>query len=95
MVPLYKLVPEFGSKLKMMIDGGMYSGADIAACLACGADFAFMGRTPMFGVCALGKYGGHHTLEMLKKQLQQVMEQIGCERVPDLRSHLLPQSVPV
>lgn len=95
LVPLYKLVPEFGSKLKMFIDGGMYSGADIAACLACGADFAFMGRTPMFGVCALGKYGGHHTLEMLKKQVQQVMEQVGCERPEKLREHLLPESVPV
>lgn len=94
-VPLYKLVPEFGSRLKMMIDGGMYSGADIAACLACGADFAFMGRTPMFGVCALGRYGGHHTFEMLKKQLQQVMEQVGCSRVRDLRDHLISESVPI
>ena len=85
----------FGSKLKIMIDGGMYSGADIAACLACGADFAFMGRTPMFGVCALGRYGGHHTFEMLKKQLQQVMEQVGCARVRDLRDHLIPESVPI
>ena len=94
-VPLYTLAPEFGEKLKMMIDGGMYSGADIAACLSCGADFTFMGRTPMFGVCALGRYGGHHTCEMLKKQLQQVMEQVGCSRVCDLRDHLIPESVPV
>lgn len=93
-VPLYQLVPEFAGKLKMMIDGGMYSGADVAACLACGADFAFMGRTPMFGVCALGRYGGHHTLEMLKKQLQQVMEQVGCSRPADLRAHLIKDSVP-
>lgn len=94
-VPMYKMAPEFGSKLKVMIDGGMYSGADVAACLACGADFAFMGRTPMFGVCALGQFGGHHTLEMLKKQLQQVMEQVGCAKVRDLQAHLIPESVPV
>lgn len=93
-VPLSKLAPEFGSKLKVMIDGGMYSGADVAACLACGADFTFMGRTPMFGVCALGKYGGHHTFEMLKKQLQQVMEQVGCPVVRDLPKHLISESVP-
>ncbi|MCC9657431.1 alpha-hydroxy acid oxidase [Rhodopirellula halodulae] len=94
-VPMYKLVPEFGGKLKIMIDGGMYSGADIASCLACGADFTFMGRTPMLGVCALGKYGGHHTFEMLKKQLQQVMEQVGCSKVSNLREHLIAESVPV
>lgn len=94
-VPMYKLAPEFSSKLKVMIDGGMYSGADVAACLACGADFAFMGRTPMLGVCALGKYGGHHTFEMLKKQLQQVMEQVGCTNATSLRAHLICESVPV
>ena len=93
-VPMYKLVPEFGSKLKVMIDGGMYSGADIAASLACGAHFALMGRAPMFGVCALGRYGGHHTLEMLKKQLQQVMEQVGCPKAIDFPAHLIPESVP-
>jgi L-lactate dehydrogenase (cytochrome) len=93
-VPMHRLVPEFSSKLKVMIDGGMYSGADIAACLACGADFAFMGRTPMLGVCALGKYGGHHTFEMLKKQLQQVMEQVGCEKASELTRHLIEESVP-
>jgi L-lactate dehydrogenase (cytochrome) len=94
LVPMYQLAPEFSSKLKVMIDGGMYSGADIAACLACGADFTFMGRTPMLGVCALGRYGGHHTFEMLKKQLQQVMEQVGCEKVCDLPKHLISTSVP-
>ena len=39
--------------------------------------------------------GGQHTLEMLKKQLQQVMEQVGCERVADLPAHLIRESVPV
>ncbi len=93
-VPMHRLVPEFSTKLKVMIDGGIYSGADIAACLACGADFTFMGRTPMFGVCAMGQYGGHHTFEMLKKQFQQVMEQVGCEKPGDLPKHLIPDSVP-
>ena len=93
-VPMFKLAREFGGKLKVMIDGGMYSGADVASCLACGADFAFMGRTPMFGVCALGQYGGHHTIEMLKKQLQQVMEQVGCAKVSDFPAHLICESVP-
>jgi hypothetical protein len=28
---------------------------------------------------------------MLKRQLRQVMEQIGCERVADMPRHLLPR----
>lgn len=88
--PLKRLVPEFKGKIKIMMDSGIRNGADVAATLACGADFTWMGRTPMFGVCALGKYGGHHTIEMLKKQLQQNMEQVGCEKIEDLPKHLVP-----
>ncbi|QYM79608.1 alpha-hydroxy-acid oxidizing protein [Horticoccus luteus] len=83
------LVPEFKSRTKLMIDSGLRDGADVAAALAVGADFAFLGRTPMFGVCALGAQGGDHVLAMLKKQLQQVMEQIACENVSDFPAHLI------
>ena len=72
-----------------MMDSGIRTGPDIAATLATGADFTFLGRTPMYGVGALGKYGGHHTLTMLKRQLQQVMEQVACEKVRDFPNHLV------
>lgn len=87
--PLQELAPEFKDKIKLMMDSGIRSGSDIAATLASGAEFTFLGRTPMYGVCALGKHGGHHTFEMLKKQIQQVMEQVGCEKIEDLPKHLI------
>ena len=87
--PFQELVANFKGKIKLMLDSGIRSGADIASVLATGADFTFLGRTPMYGVCAKGKYGGHHTIEMLKKQIQQVMEQVGCEKVEDLPKHLI------
>jgi hypothetical protein len=40
-------------------------------------------------VGALGASGGDHTIIMLKRQLQQVMEQIACERVSDFPNHLV------
>lgn len=86
------LVPEFKGKIKLMMDSGIRNGADVAATLASGAEFAFMGRTPMFGVCALGRRGAYHTFEMLKKQLQQNMEQIACENVSDFPKHLVTQN---
>ena len=43
----------------------------------------------MFGVAALGARGGDHTIAMLKRQLQQVMEQVACERVADFPAHLI------
>ena len=87
--PFQELVANFKGKIKLMLDSGIRSGADVASVLATGADFTFLGRTPMYGVCAKGKYGGHHTIEMLKKQVQQVMEQVGCEKVEDLPKHLI------
>jgi L-lactate dehydrogenase (cytochrome) len=45
----------------------------------------------MYGVCALGKQGGRHTITMLKRQLQQVMEQIACEKVEDFPKHLIEE----
>ncbi len=76
-------------KLTIMIDSGFQSGPDIARGLASGADFIFLGRTFMYGVAALGKRGGDHTISILKAQLQQVMEQLGCKDVIDLPSHLI------
>jgi L-lactate dehydrogenase (cytochrome) len=47
-----------------------------------------MGRSFMYGVSALGNKGGDHTISLLKTELQQVMEQLCCERVEDLPQHL-------
>jgi L-lactate dehydrogenase (cytochrome) len=86
--PLRQLVKEFGTRTTVMLDSGVRSGPDVACALACGAKFAFMGRSWMYGVGALGKDGGEHTMNMLKRQFRQVMEQLGCARVSDLPQHL-------
>lgn len=81
---LQSLAPKYRTQMKVMMDSGIRSGADIARTLAAGADFAFLGRTFMYAVAALGKQGGNHAMAVLKTQLQQVMEQVGCERPMDL-----------
>lgn len=87
--PLKNLSDKYGHQIKIMMDSGLRSGVDIARSLASGADFTFMGRPFMYGVGALGKKGGDHTIGILKVQLQQVMEQLGCERVKDFPQHLI------
>ena len=71
------------------MDSGIRSGPDVARALASGAEFTFMGRTFMYGVAALGNQGGQHTISILKTQLQQVMEQICCEKINDFPGHLI------
>ncbi|MFT5107680.1 MAG: L-lactate dehydrogenase (cytochrome) [Pseudoalteromonas tetraodonis] len=87
--PLTVLAKEFGERTTLMLDSGVRNGPDVACALASGAKFAFMGRSFMYGVGALGKDGGDHTITMLKRQLQQVMEQVACERVTDFPKHLI------
>lgn len=86
---LSPIAQKYKDKLTIMMDSGIRTGPDIACTLASGADFTFLGRSFMYGVAALGKGGGKHTISLLKKQLLQVMQQIGCESIKDLPKYLI------
>ena len=86
---LVPIVEKYAGQIKIMLDSGLRSGPDVARALASGAEFAFLGRSFMYGVAALGAAGGQHTIAILKTQLKQVMEQVGCERVGDFPRHLV------
>lgn len=81
--------PSFAGKTKIMLDGGIRSGVDIARACAVGSEFNFMGRPFMYGVGALGKEGGRHTINMLKAHLYQVMQQLSVEKISDLPKRLI------
>lgn len=85
---LKRIRPVCENKLTVMIDSGIRSGVDIARVLANKADFAFLGRSFMYGVAALGKKGGQHTIAILSRQLQQVMEQLSCRNITELPDRL-------
>jgi L-lactate dehydrogenase (cytochrome) len=90
---LAPIVAKFKGQLEIMMDSGMRSGPDIARVLASGADYAFLGRPFMYGTGALGEKGGHQVAAILKMELQQVMEQLGCARVEDLPNHLIKDGI--
>ena len=87
--PLTRIAKKYGDKITVMMDSGLRSGPDIARTLASGAAFTFMGRSFMYGVSALGKQGGDHTISLLKTELQQIMEQLCCEDIKDFPEHLI------
>lgn len=87
--PLRDIVKSYKGKIKIMMDSGLRSGPDVARSMAEGAEFTFMGRSFMYGVAALGSQGGHHTISLIKTELQQVMEQICCQKVEDFPKHLI------
>ncbi|MEY4902608.1 MAG: hypothetical protein RLZZ292_423 [Bacteroidota bacterium] len=86
---LSPIVENYQGKIKIMMDSGLRSGPDVARTLASGAEFAFLGRSFMYGVAALGNEGGNHTISLLKTELQQVMEQVCCERVGELPKFII------
>jgi L-lactate dehydrogenase (cytochrome) len=86
---LRPIAEKYRDKITIMMDSGIRSGPDVARALAAGAQFTFMGRSFMYGVAALGKTGGDHTISILKTQLKQVMEQVCCEKVSDLKSRII------
>ena len=73
------------------MDSGIRTGPDIARTFASGAEFAFMGRSFMYSVAALGNEGGNHIISILKIQLKQILEQVCCERPEDLYKHLFAE----
>ena len=85
---LRSIADQCRNQITIMMDSGIRSGPDIARTLASGAEFTFLGRAFMYGTAALGSRGGDHTISILKTQLQQVMEQICCERVCDFPNHM-------
>ena len=90
-IPPVKLVREIsqqvGQRIVLMADGGVESGVDIARFLSQGANMVFSGRASMYGVAALGAAGAFHVLDLLQSELQQVMEQLRCERPQLMVNH--------
>ncbi len=80
--------PEYKKKIKIMLDGGIRSGVDLARAHAVGSDFNFMGRPFMYGVGALGNEGGEHTINMFKTHLYQVMKQLSLSKIEDFPERL-------
>ena len=85
---LKNLKDKYQDKITIMMDSGLRNGPDVARTLAQGASFSFLGRSFMYGVGALGNLGGEHTIALIKAELRQVMEQIGCEKTEDLTKFL-------
>ncbi|MGY8869151.1 MAG: alpha-hydroxy acid oxidase [Pseudomonadales bacterium] len=86
---LKEIVAAVGDRTVVMVDSGVESGPDIARFLAQGAQMVFAGRAFMYGVGAFGEPGAAHTIELLRNELLQVMEQLRCPTPHQLPQYLL------
>ncbi len=85
--PLEMLAPicaAAGDKLAVMLDGGVRRGADILTALCLGARFVFVGRATLYGAAAGGLPGAQKAIDILRKEIDLVMAQIGCPALTGL-----------
>jgi len=80
-----------GSKLTVLLDGGVRRGVDILKARALGAQAVLAGRAPLFGVMAGGEAGARKALEILTGEFERAMKLSGArttaEITPDLLRH--------
>lgn len=82
------IVAAVGSRTEVIFDSGVASGADVARAVALGAKMCFVGRGFVWGVAAMGAAGAGHAEFILRDELSNVMSQLGCHRLEELKERL-------
>lgn len=78
-----------GSKLTVLLDGGVRRGVDILKARALGAQAVLVGRAPLFGVMAGGEPGARRALEILTGEFERAMKLSGVRSVAEITPDLL------
>jgi L-lactate dehydrogenase (cytochrome)/(S)-mandelate dehydrogenase len=84
-----------GVGVPLLLDSGVRRGSDavIARCL--GADAVIFGRPTLYGVAVAGQAGAAHALQIMRREIDMVLAQIGCARYEALdASYLWPVPAP-
>ncbi|MFO7856621.1 MAG: alpha-hydroxy acid oxidase [Paracoccaceae bacterium] len=82
------IVEAVGGRAPVIFDSGVQDGHDVARALALGADFVMLGRSFVYGVAAAGRPGAAHVMKVLRAELANVMTQLGCSRIDELKDRL-------
>jgi (S)-mandelate dehydrogenase len=83
-----------GSKLTVLLDGGVRRGVDILKARALGAQAVLVGRATLFGVMAGGEPGAQRALQILSGELERAMRLCGVRSVAEIGPDLLAAPSP-
>jgi (S)-mandelate dehydrogenase len=81
-----------GSKLTVLLDGGVRRGVDILKARALGAQAVLTGRATLFGCMAGGEPGARRALEILATELERSMRLCGVRSPDELGPGLLARN---
>jgi len=74
---LPEIVEAVGSRIEVLMDGGIRSGQDVLKAVALGAKGVFIGRSFLYGLGAGGEAGVARCLEIIRKELDMTMALCG------------------
>jgi (S)-mandelate dehydrogenase len=83
------VVRAVGSRMTVLLDGGVRRGADILKARALGAQAVLVGRATLFGVMAGGEAGARRALEILSSELERTMKLCGVRSIEEIGPELL------
>ncbi|HEY2534860.1 MAG TPA: alpha-hydroxy acid oxidase [Xanthobacteraceae bacterium] len=83
---LPSIVRQVGKRATVMMDSGIRSGIDVVRAYALGAAAAFAGKAFLWGLGALGEEGPGHVIDLLIKQTQSALGQVGAHTPEEARS---------
>lgn len=78
-----------GERAEIIIDSGIRRGSDVLIAIALGARLTLFGRPTLYGAAAGGQAGIRKALEIMRREVDLVMGQIGCSSLTSLS----PQAV--
>ncbi|PHQ87326.1 MAG: hypothetical protein COB58_05310 [Thalassobium sp.] len=74
---------------RILVDGGIRRGRDIAKAKALGASSVLIGRAVLYGLATAGEEGAFKALTILKEEFEGCMKQLGCSTVNQLTKGLV------
>jgi L-lactate dehydrogenase (cytochrome)/(S)-mandelate dehydrogenase len=78
-----------GDRIELMLDSGVRRGSDIVIAMCLGARFAFFGRPTLYGAAAGGMKGIQKAVDIVRREIDMVMAQIGCNALQSLHAGYL------
>lgn len=78
-----------GKQVDLMVDSGVRRGSDVVIARCLGANSVMFGRPTLYGVAAAGEAGAALALEIVRREVDMVMAQIGCNDFEELGRHYL------
>ena len=86
---LPEVVDAVGTRMEVLMDGGIRSGQDVLKALALGAKGVFIGRAFLWGLGALGESGVTMSLDLIRKELDTTLALCGLRDVQDVSRNIL------